>query len=72
MFSSANRAESYFDDPNQFDPWRNIRKSMPFGVDPHLRAGARAPHLLIVNVAFPMILRALPNMTLGGSVEFKG
>ena len=72
MFSSANRDEIYFDDPNQFDPWRDTSKSIPFGAGPHFCAGAWASRSLIVNVALPMILDAFPNMTLNGSVEFTG
>ncbi len=72
MFSSANHDEKYFDDPNQFDPWRDTSKSIPFGAGPHFCAGAWAARSLIVNVALPMILDAFPNMTLNGSVEFSG
>ncbi len=72
MFSSANHDEIYFDNPNQFDPWRDTSKSIPFGAGPHFCAGAWASRSLIVNVALPMILDAFPNMTLNGSVEFSG
>ena len=72
MFSSANCDETYFDDPNQFDPWRDTSKSIPFGAGPHFCAGAWASRSLIVNVALPMILDAFPKMTLNGSVEFNG
>ena len=40
MFSSASSDGTYFDDPNQFDPWRDTSKSIPFIEGPHFCAGA--------------------------------
>ena len=39
MFFSANRDETYFNDPNQFDPWQDTSKSIPFGAGPHFAQG---------------------------------
>lgn len=72
MFASANRDETYFEDPNLFNPWRDTSKSVPFGAGPHFCAGAWASRSLIVNVALPMIMEAFPKMALSGPVDFSG
>ena len=72
MFSSANRDETYFDDPNQVDPWRDTSKSISPGAGPYFCATAWASRSLNVNVALPMLLKSFTNMTLSGPVEFKG
>ena len=72
MFSSANCDETYFDNPNQFDPLRETRKSIPFGAVSNFSARAWVSRSLIVDVALPMILGTFPKMTLNGSVEFSG
>ena len=68
----TNRDETYFKNPNHSDPWRDISKSIPFSSGPHFGARAWASRSLIVNVALPMILDVLPNMTLNGPVEIRG
>ena len=72
IFSSASHDETYFDDPNQFDPWQDTSKSIPFGAGPHFCAGAWASRSLVVNVALPAIFDAFPNMAIYGSLEFNG
>jgi cytochrome P450 len=72
MFSSGNRDESIFDDPNQFNPYRDTSKSITFGAGPHFCAGAWASKSLIVDVAIPMLIESFPSLKLEGEVTFTG
>ena len=72
MFSSGNRDESIFENPNEFNPRRDTSKSITFGAGPHFCAGAWASKALIVDVAIPMLLEALPSLKLTEEVIFTG
>lgn len=53
MFSSANRDEDHFDEPDRFDVTRDTRPNLTFGAGPHVCAGAAASRDLIGHVALP-------------------
>jgi len=72
MFSSGNRDETIFDDPQQFDITRDTSKSISFGAGPHFCAGAAASRTLIAEVALPMLFDAFPNLQLAEDVAFGG
>jgi len=74
MFGSANRDESYFEDPDSFDITRDNQKSIPFGAGPHFCAGAAAARTLISDVAVPLVFERLRDLHLDGpsSVQIGG
>ena len=72
MFGSANRDESVFENPDQFDIRRNTTKAVAFGAGPHFCAGAAASRCLIGEVAMPMLFERFPHMSVSGPVEFGG
>tara|TARA_B110000881_G_scaffold219253_1_gene240640 strand:- start:206 stop:1384 length:1179 start_codon:yes stop_codon:yes gene_type:complete len=75
MFSSANRDESYFDNPNDFDVTRDTTAALTFGAGPHFCAGAAASRSLVGDVALPKIFERLEGLRLnpnGPPVEFRG
>jgi cytochrome P450 len=69
MFSSANRDEDIFENPDTFDPTRDTGRAIPFGAGPHFCAGSWASKALIAQVALPMIFERLPNLRLDPSTE---
>lgn len=72
MFSSANRDEDHFSDPDIFDISRNTSAAIAFGAGPHFCAGAAASRCLIVDVALPMLFERFPNLRLDGETEVVG
>jgi cytochrome P450 len=64
MFSSANRDERYFANPDQFDVRRDTTKSVAFGAGPHFCAGAWASRAMVADVALPTIFSRLKNLRL--------
>ena len=72
MFSSANRDEAAFENPDAFDLGQDVGPSIAFGAGPHFCAGAWASRCLIAEVAMPMIFKALPNLRLTGPAPFGG
>jgi len=72
MFGSANRDETVFDHPDQFDVTRNTTKSVSFGKGPHFCAGAAASRALIAEVALPKLFSAFPKMEIDGDVSMQG
>ena len=72
MFGSANRDESIFTRPNEFDIQRNTAKAISFGAGPHFCAGAAASRTLIADVALPMLFEQFPDMQIQGNVELGG
>ena len=74
MFSSANRDERVFDNPDVFDITRNTRAHIAFGVGPHFCIGAAASKALIADVALPTLFKHLQDVAIDPSqpVEFGG
>ncbi|MDQ2093189.1 cytochrome P450 [Rhodalgimonas zhirmunskyi] len=72
MFSSAGHDEAYFTDPTRFDITRDTGPAIPFGAGPHFCGGAAISRALIADIALPMLLKALPGLTLAGPVPFQG
>ena len=75
MFSSANRDESHFDHPNDFDVRRDTTAALTFGAGPHFCAGAAASRSLVGDVALPKIFERLEGLRLDANalaVEFRG
>lgn len=75
MFSSANRDESYFDHPNDFNVTRDTTAALTFGAGPHFCAGAAASRSLVGDVALPRIFERLKGLRLDANataVEFRG
>jgi cytochrome P450 len=64
MYSSANRDESVFGTPEQFDLSHDTGPSIAFGAGPHFCAGAWASRALIAEVALPMAFDRLPGLRL--------
>jgi hypothetical protein len=75
MFSSANRDESHFDHPNDFDVRRDTTAALTFGAGPHFCAGAAASRSLVGDVALPKIFERLKGLRLDADappVEYRG
>ncbi len=74
MFSSANRDEKYFDDPDAFDVTRDTSKSIAFGAGPHFCAGAWVSKALVAKVALPALFGRLKGLRLadGADIEIGG
>lgn len=72
MFSSANRDETIFDQPDTFDITRDNAKAISFGAGPHFCAGAAASRVLIADVALPMLFERFPDLALDGDTPFGG
>ncbi len=64
MFSSANRDEAHFDNPERFEITRDTSKSIAFGAGPHICAGAIASKALVGKVALPRLFERLPSLRL--------
>ncbi len=72
MFSSANRDEAYFTDPDRYDIRRDTGPALTFGAGPHFCLGAAAARALITEVALPMLFDRLDGLVLAGEVPFHG
>jgi len=74
MFGSANRDETYFDHPDEFDVRRDTSKSIAFGAGPHFCAGAWASRAMVADVALPAIFARLNGLRLveGEPARFGG
>lgn len=74
MFSSANRDETYFTNPDVFDITRDTSASLTFGAGPHFCAGAAASRAMVGDVALPKLFERLPELRLTdpNQVEFGG
>jgi len=72
MFSSGNRDDAVFDQPERFDLSRNTSKALSFGAGPHFCAGAAASRMLIGDVALPRLFERFPHMQIDGVVQFSG
>ncbi len=64
MFSSGNRDETVFDDPDRFDVTRSTRGNLTFGAGPHFCAGAAASRTMVGEVALPKLFERLPDLRL--------
>ncbi len=71
MFSSANRDEGCFDDPDVFDVTRDTSKSIAFGAGPHFCAGAWVSRSLVAKVALPCLFERLKGLRLADGAEIK-
>jgi len=67
MFSSANRDEACFTDPDRFDIMRDTSKSIAFGAGPHYCAGAFASRAMVADVALPSLFARLKGLRLDPS-----
>ncbi len=72
MFGSANRDESVFEKPDEFNISRNTAKAISFGAGPHFCAGAAASRALIAEVALPMLFEKFPDMQLREETQYGG
>lgn len=72
MFSSANRDEDHFSNPDAYDLTRNTRAALSFGAGPHFCAGAAASRALIADVALPKLFARLKGLQLAGDAPFEG
>lgn len=75
MFSSANRDEKHFSDPERFDTTRDTGAALTFGAGPHFCAGAAASRSLVGDVAIPKIFERLTELRLddeASAVQFGG
>ena len=69
MYSSANRDDAHFTDPDRFDLTRNTKKSLAFGAGPHFCAGAAASRSLVGDIALPMVFERLKGLRLDESAD---
>lgn len=72
MFGSANRDDTVFANPDQFDLTRNTSKAVSFGAGPHFCAGAAASRMLIGDVALPRLFDRFPKIEITAPVPFGG
>ena len=72
MFSSGNRDEDVFENPESFDVTRNTARALSFGAGPHFCAGAAASRALIADVALPLLFEHFPSLSLSEEVPFGG
>ena len=72
MFSSCNRDEAVFENPELFDITRDTTPSLSFGAGPHFCAGAWASRALIADVALPRFFERLKKIEITGEVPFGG
>ena len=68
LLGAANRDPRRYPDPARFDPWRAQIAPLSFGAGPHYCLGAALARLE-AQVAFPLLLRRLPEMALAGRPE---
>jgi cytochrome P450 len=72
MFSSANRDEAHFAEPDRYEIARDTGPALTFGAGPHFCLGAAAARCLIIDVALPMLFDRLHGLELAGEVRFHG
>ena len=75
MFSSGNRDEDVFENPETFNITRKLNTSLAFGAGPHFCAGAWISRCLIGEVALPLLFEYFPRIKLDYSfseVSFVG
>jgi cytochrome P450 len=72
MFSSGNRDEDIFQDPDKFQLTRDTTKSISFGAGPHFCAGAATSRVLIAHVALPKLFAKFPKIRLNADTPFTG
>ena len=72
LFGSANRDETVFARPDDYDLTRDVSAAISFGAGPHFCAGAWAAKALIADVALPMLFDRLPGLDLAGAASFGG
>ncbi len=70
MFSSANRDEKVFTNPEKFQLKRDCSKSIHFGAGPHYCAGASIASTMISLVALPKLFSAFPKLKLVDKKEY--
>ena len=69
LFSAANRDETVFDHPDEFNPWRDSSAHIAFGAGPHFCAGAWAAKAMIADVALPRFFARFPRAKLAKEAE---
>ena len=67
-YTSANRDEAVFENPQAFDVARSPNEHLAFGVGEHFCLGSSLARLEI-RLIFEEVLRRLPDMRLGGPVR---
>ena len=72
LIGSANRDESRFADPDQFDITRDTTRSIAFGAGPHFCVGAWASRAMVTDVALPSLFARTRDMRLTAPVRFGG
>ncbi|WP_341720376.1 cytochrome P450 [Micromonospora sp. FIMYZ51] len=66
LFGAANRDPRRYPEPDRFDPWRALLNPLSFGAGPHYCLGAGLARLE-AQVAFPLLLRRLPELAPAGA-----
>ena len=72
MFSSGNRDEGVFDEPDHFNLGRDCTQAISFGAGPHFCAGAWVSRCLIGEVVLPRVFDRLKGLRLAGDVPLGG